>query len=557
MSSRMQNQFSTEETAGERERQSTVQMLRAIAIVTVVATVAVLISEGIVGGRAYIVATLVPVGLFILASLFLLGRGVLWPSRFLIPIVILGVLTYLISEGGGTHDVAMIAYAVVLILASLTLGRRAPLIFSVLVIGAAVVIGILEMNGTIVNQGSFMTEWEEIILFSIFILVIAGLQWLLIGRMNESLDRARRNEQAQIQANRELRELQVALENRVEQRTRELAQRSRYLEATAQVAREAASTLEVGQLLSRVANLVGEQFGFYHTGIFMLDGSGEWVELQAASSEGGRRMLARRHRLRVADQGMVGYVANRGQARIALDTGTDAVFMQNPDLPETRSEMALPLRARGQIIGVLDVQSAEAEAFTEQDLATLQTLADQIALAISNAQLFQQAQASIESERRAYGELSREAWQQLAQGRTGLAYRSHQGVVRAAGEEPEPVPDAVDLPTLDIPIRVRGQVIGTIQARKPDPGGEWAADESETIETLAEQLSTALEGARLYQDTQQRAAREQVIGEVTGRIRESLDMDTILQTAIREIGEALNIAEVEVQMGRSTRDGEQ
>jgi GAF domain-containing protein len=248
--------------------------------------------------------------------------------------------------------------------------------------------------------------------------------------------------------------------------------------------------------------------------------------------------------------------------------GDDAVFFDNPDLPDTRSEMALPLRARGEIIGALDVQSQEPEAFSEEDVAVLQTLADQVAMAISNARLFQQAQESLEAERRAYGELSREAWGEMVRTRPGLGYRYEEGGVaplaghptsqgergRDGGEQrSEPVEE---LPELALPVRVRGQVIGTINAHKPGDTGEWTAEEAALMETLTEQLSVALESARLYQDTQRRAAREQLSGEVTARMRETLDMDTVLQTAAREMREALNLAEAEVRMGIGLPSGE-
>jgi GAF domain-containing protein len=274
--------------------------------------------------------------------------------------------------------------------------------------------------------------------------------------------------------------------------------------------------------------------------------------------------------------------------------GQDAVFFDNPDLPETRSEMALPLRARGGVIGALDVQSKKPEAFTDEDVAVLQTLADQVATAISNAQLFQQARESLEAQRRAYAESSREAWRELLQARPDLGIRYDQGNILPVDElqgtaqssrhsstetrdggrgtngqqlsvssapaatngddaaapprgdvDAEPVDE---LPELAVPLKVRGHRIGSINARKSDRTSEWTPEEISLIETLTEQLSLALDSARLYRDTQRRAAREQLIGEITARLHESLDVDTVLQTAVREIGDALDIAEVQVRM---------
>jgi GAF domain-containing protein/HAMP domain-containing protein len=350
----------------------------------------------------------------------------------------------------------------------------------------------------------------------------------------------------------QLRSLIGTLEQRVAERTHALDRRARYLEASAQVARDATLVLEPQQLLGRVVVLVGEQFGFYHTGIFLLDKRKEWAVLQAASSEGGQRMLARAHRLKVGEEGIVGYVTARGEPRVALDTGDDAVFFDNPDLPATRSEMALPLRARGEIIGALDVQSREPGAFSDEDVAVLQMLADQVAVAISNAQLFQQAQENLERAQQAYGELSREAWARMLRDRPGLGYYCDASGVTSIAEQPDDRSQD-GLSELAIPIAVRGQTIGVINAHKPDGREEWTAEEIALVETLTEQLSVALESARLYQGTQRRATYERLTSEVTARMRETLDMDTVLQTAIREFGKILDIAEVEVRMSSGVK----
>jgi GAF domain-containing protein/HAMP domain-containing protein len=347
------------------------------------------------------------------------------------------------------------------------------------------------------------------------------------------------------------------LEQRVADRTRDLERRTHYLEASTQVAHDAASVLEPQQLLERVVSLISERFGFYHAGIFLVDENREWAVLQAASSEGGRRMLARNHRLRVGKVGIVGYVTGQGEHRIALNVGADTVFFDNPDLPDTRSEIALPLRARGEIIGALDVQSTEPEAFSDEDVAVLQTLADQVAMAISNARLFQQAQESLEAQRRAYGIQSREAWTEMLRARLTPGYYCDASGVMPTAEHSEAVGTGDDegLPALDIPVTVHGgQVIGTISARKPSDAGEWTAEETSLMRTLTERLNVALESARLYQDTQRRAAREQLIGDVTARIRETLDTETILKTAAREVRQALGLPEVTIRLASRPTD---
>ncbi len=346
-------------------------------------------------------------------------------------------------------------------------------------------------------------------------------------------------------------------------RTQELVRRSRYLEATNVIARDAATELDLQKLLTRVASLISNQFGFYHTGVFLLDPSGQWAVLQAASSDGGHRMLARGHRLKVGEVGIVGHVTKHGEPRIALDVGEDAVFFDNPDLPATRSEMALPLRARGEIIGALDVQSTEPGAFGQEDVAMLQTLADQVAVAISNARLFQQAQQSLEAERRAYGELSREAWQDLLRAQPDLGYvRDVHGLAPVQGRwQPEaetvlrtgePVLGKNGATNLVVPIQVHGRIIGVVDAHKSAASEGWTAEQVALLETLSEQLGMALDSARLHQDTQRRAAADRLVGEITARMRETLDVDTVLRTAVQEMGKNLGISQVEIRLGKGT-----
>ena len=272
-------------------------------------------------------------------------------------------------------------------------------------------------------------------------------------------------------------------------------------------------------------------------------------------------MFPRAHRLRGGQEGIVGHVTNTKRARVALDVGEDAVFFDNPDLPNTRSEAALPLLAGDEVLGALDVQSIEREAFGEADVTVLQTLADQVAIAISNARLVRRVQESLEMERRAYGQMSMEAWRDLVRSGMGPGQRyDPQRILPDGGpwqeEMVQPEREGRSVPgqdgpgaTMAIPLKVREQVIGVLDAYKPSGTGEWTDDEVALFQALVEQLGVALDSARLYQDAQRRAMQDRVLGEVAGRMRETLDMDAVIKTAVREIGEALGITEVEVRMG--------
>jgi GAF domain-containing protein len=214
------------------------------------------------------------------------------------------------------------------------------------------------------------------------------------------------------------------------------------------------------------------------------------------------------------------------------------------------------------VLGALTVQSTQPGVFNPDAVAALQTMADQVAVALDNAHLFAQSQAALEAVNRASAQLSRQAWADLLKTR-GLGYRSTKYGVTDAGDVWRPEMEralketrtvqanaSADGPVLPlaVPIKVRGQTIGVVDTHKSSEAGDWTSEEVTLLETLVEQLGVALEGARLYQDTRQRAARERMIGEITSHMRESLDMETILRTTADEIYQALGLEEVAIRL---------
>ncbi len=323
----------------------------------------------------------------------------------------------------------------------------------------------------------------------------------------------------------QLQDLVGGLEQRVAERTADLERRSVQLEAAAQVAREAAAIRDVVELLDATVRLISNRFGFYHAGVFLLDETGEYAVLRAASSEGGQRMLARRHKLKVGEVGIVGYAAGTGEPRIALDVGADAVYFDNPDLPHTRSEMALPLKVREQTIGVLDVQSEEAAAFSDEDVAALQTLADQVALAIENARLLAEAEERLQEVNVLLGRYGREGWERLVMERPGWGY-----VYDGTEVVPQETISAVKTePQFTMPLQVRGEVIGHLDLALADRS--LNPEEVVLVQDVTEQASLALESARLFRETQR------VLGETEALYRASRAIGAA--TSPEEVGQAL------------------
>ncbi len=338
-----------------------------------------------------------------------------------------------------------------------------------------------------------------------------------------------------------------------------LERRTVQLQVASEVAREAAAIQELQPLLDRTVELVSERFGFYHVGLFLIDDAGEFAVLQAASSEGGRRLLQRGYKLAVGETGIVGYVAGEGEARIVLDVGADATFFDNPDLAATRSAMALPLRLRGVVTGVLDVQSQQPRAFQGEDLEIMQVLADQLGLAIDNARLLSESQQAIAELEAASGEYARKSW--FGRGRGAALAYDGVGVRSVDAAEVPGLGDALrrgdvvtakdaddGRSTVTVPLYVRDQIIGAVALEERTASREWSDEQLQVVQDLAGQIGQSLETARLLEETQSRAQRERLIREISSQMRETLDIQTVLRTIADELYGALDLEEVVVQL---------
>ncbi len=415
-------------------------------------------------------------------------------------------------------------------------------------------------------------------------------------------------------------QLGIWLENH--QLLAETQHRSNLLQTAAEISKAASSILEVDDLINTSVNLIRNQFDFYYVGLFIVDKTGEWAILRAGTGEAGRVQLAKGHRLKIGGESMIGWSIQNHQPRIALDVGREAVHFQNPDLPETRSEMALPLISREQVIGALTVQSEKPGAFSEEDITVLQTMTDQLANAIGNARLFesvtrsQQAAESLLQETQALQQFSQalagtlrlneilnlffqactheigfdyvmlslvDKYQYRVKAIAGVGVSENYikqtnksldsddiaaDIIRTGqtevitgwddrfDRELFEIEGHTDWMRLFTPITLRQENIGLVEAGfNKNAGANIDDSEIRLLRAFVDQIALAIENSQRFEASQRAARREALIKEITTKVRASTDLDQILQTTVKEIGDAIGSKRAYVQL-ISPKNGE-
>jgi GAF domain-containing protein len=452
----------------------------------------------------------------------------------------------------------------------------------------------------------------ELLMLSTFIVVSLNY---LVPRLAAALAQSRNLAQ-------ELETQRAGLEEQVAERTRELEganeqlqRHTTQLRASAEIGRAATSILDIDELYHTTVNLIHDEFGLYYAGVFLIDETGTWAVLRAASGEIGQQIKAQGHRLALDDHSMVGWVATHGQSRVVLDVRKETKHFDNTLLPHTRSEMTLPLMVGERLLGVLDVQSTEEAAFDEDDARTLRLMADQIAVAIDNAKKFSDEALLLEATSPIYrvsrrlttatttdevtdaviasvaetgadgcvvvefefspaGEL--ETLLYLGVWRRDREPQFRRGLRLPIAASPFPFEMVSTLWTVAdvkqdgrLPQSAR-QVFETtdvralanipLHARENVFGqivvlhttpGPFPQSALRLYEMLSAHASVALERARLLEEAQRRAEHERLVSEITAKIRRPLDIDAILRTTMQELGTALGASEGLVRLGIS------
>lgn len=572
MFARLVKWFSPPPFPNDEEKARSADLLNAILLILMVFTIAGTVFILLASTTNWIFSVLFSL-LLIAVSLglrFLMHQGrVRLASIILIAVLWLGVTSLIWFSQAGIRGALVSTYFLVVTLSGLLLGGRAVLIWGLF---SLVSLGILyghEVSGLLEVTLAAQATPADLITIVLALSLTGLLLRLSVNRTTAALARAHQNELEQNRANRELQAIRSSLEQRVSERTRNL-------EAVAKVAQTITTMLDPLELEHRVVDLVCKSFDLYYAGLFLVDETGawsdepnRWIVLRAGTGEAGRRMVEQGHRFAIGEpDSMIARCITEKRAIIALDVGKEAHRFDNPLLPDTHSEMALPLISRGKVLGALTIQSDRMAAFSEAEIATMQTMADQIAGAVDNARSFVAAQEALSRSQETARRYVRESWEgyistEPASGywhtlsRSGLDNQAWLPVMgdalrrRGVATGQAVASDKAESNSgmeMAVPLFLGEEVIGAIGLRRESSLG-WSQSEIDLVRDVSVQVAQALETRRLFEETQRSARREAALRRTSDRVRSQANLDALLRTAVKEIQRAIGASHVAIRLG--------
>jgi GAF domain-containing protein len=375
---------------------------------------------------------------------------------------------------------------------------------------------------------------------------------VLAGMAGRRLDILFETNRKLVNRENELSAIKVDLEQRVKERTNELQQRNSQMRSSVYFIRQIAEIKELNVLPIKTVDLVKQHFDQYDVNLFLLDEAGKTVVLQASSSESGRKMLAQSYRINVGDQTIIGRVADRAKLYTSQKNSSGSGSgMGEYENSRTQSEIAIPLVSRGVVLGVLDIQSEQVQAFDQNEAEILQLMADQVAASIDNARVLNKSQGIIGQLEILTAQQTHSTWREYLKNRKTAYQFTPRGIKSIT-----PGSTLKNNNSLHIPILLRDQEIGSIEMQRKDRL-DWSPSERDLAQKVALQAALALDNSRLLEETRQHAVQEQTVNEISGRLNRSLDVDTLLQTAVRELASLPEVTEASVFINPSNEEKNQ
>ncbi len=346
--------------------------------------------------------------------------------------------------------------------------------------------------------------------------------------------------------------------------TQRLEDRNRDVRVTQDISRAATAERNLRVLLDKVVNLIVQNFpNIYHAQIFLVDNDGEYAVLRASTGKAGEQLLTRGHRLAVGSVSVIGQVTEQGQVVVARDISASNVHRQNEFLQETQAELAVPLRLESKVVGALDVQSKQRDSFTPQQIEALQTLADQITIAIENTRLYEESQrllASLEVEK---SERTRRAWREYMNSQrknqlisqygnpTGYDGTDLRQAALSSGQSVVGEKTTRNTIPFAVPIRLRGQTLGVVEYELTER--DFNYNKVLLAEELVSRLAISLDNARLFQGSVQSTEREHLVNEISSKLTSQTEIQDIIETALQEVGQALRTPKVAIRFNVASK----
>lgn len=445
---------------------------------------------------------------------------------------------------GSVFFIAFIALAGLLFDQRLDLVALGLSIFTFLVIATLQQLNIYQLQAADV-PGTLWRDWGAYVVnFSIISVILISA----IHQLKREFSHVTDNMQNALET---LANIRSELEKRVRERTDELEAQTTQLRSSAAISRTIAEMQNISELMETTARLTSERFGYYHVGLYLLDDQKRNAFLQAASSTEGKQLVGQGFRIEPDRLNPVHRVVEGNRLYLASDDDPGS-FVRDGNFPLTRSRMILPLTVRGDVIGIMDIHADNPRAFNMQDAETVQTLADLVAISIDNVRLIDETKNLVRQLEAYTSAQTRESWAKFTS-RNRPAYQYTPAGVRPHFTGAKTNKEGGD--GLKVPLTLHGQHIGAITLKRKGMAVGWSERERILVEKVANQVALALENSRLVDETQKRALRDQVIANISGRVRETLNIESVLQTAATELRKAFDLKEAEISIGTFQTEG--
>jgi GAF domain-containing protein len=430
----------------------------------------------------------------------------------------------------------------IIVLSALLFDRHVDIIMLVISILTFVVIAVLQQIG--LHQLSLsqadntsVLDWSGYVLDFI---IPSTIIIIIINQLKKAFARIAQDMQETFQT---LLDERARLESRVFERTGELASRAAQLHSSASISRTIAEIQDISELMETTTRLTAEQFGYYHVGLYLLDERKKNAFLQTSSSDEGNRFIGQGFRIEPNRLNLFYRVIENKRPYTTSDI-EGVGFAHDEKFPRTRSRMALPLTVRNDVIGILDIHAEQPNSITMQDAEVLQTLADLVAISLDNVRLINETKNLLQQLEVSTSVQARETWSKFTS-RHKPAYQYTPAGIRPIFTSNK----HDDQDGLQIPLVLQGQKIGNITLKRKGSAMTWSDRERNLVKKVADQVALAVENSRLVDETQKSALRDQVIANISARVRETLDVESVLRTAATELRRVFDLKEAEISIG--------